>query len=150
MAGTFTNLIYHLIFSTKNRRGIIDEDLYDDLYRYIGGIIRGEGGVLLAAGGTPNHIHLVARFKPTTSVSEMLRKIKGNASKWLGDNPRCRVPFAWQNGFGAFSVSGSQLSDVLAYVQDQAEHHRECTFKEEFVAFLEKHKIEYDNRYIWE
>ena len=150
MAGSFTNLIYHIIFSTKNRKGLIDDSFSQELYKYIGGIIRGEGGVLLGIGGTANHVHVVAKVKPVTSISDLIRKVKSKSSKWLHENPKCRVPFKWQNGYGAFSVSESRFSDVKQYVKNQFEHHRERTFKEEFLTFLHKHNIDYDERYIWE
>jgi len=150
MAGTYTNLLYHLIFSTKNREKFIHEPLKTELYKYIGGIIRGEGGVLIEIGGMPEHLHLTAKFKPSVSVSDMLQKIKGNSSKWVNERPDRRARCGWQDGYGASSVSESQLSKANDYIRQQEEHHRRKTFKEEFIEFLERHGVEYDERYIWD
>src|SRR5687768_7050399 len=109
MAGTFTNLLYHLVFSTKDRIPLIDQRLQHNLYEYIGGIIRGEGGVLLEIGGMPDHVHLLTKFKPVKSVSEMLNRIKAKSSKWANETKLIEQDFAWQGGYAAFSVSESQV-----------------------------------------
>ena len=150
MASTLTNLLFHLVFSTKHREPLITPDLRDRLYAYIGGIIRGEGGILLDAGGMPDHIHLVTKFKPDPSVSEMLKIIKAKSSKWVNELPGRAGRFAWLAGYGAFSVSESQLPGVRRYVQTQEEHHRKVTFEDEFIALLKKHGIEYDERYVFD
>ena len=150
MAGTFTNLLYHVIFSTKHRQPIITPDLQPDLYKYIGGIIRGQDGVLFEIGGIRDHVHLVAKFKPDASVAEMVRLIKANSSKWVNERPHPMGRFEWQVGYGASTVSESQLAAVREYVRSQEEHHRTRTFQEEFVEFLKRHGIEYDERYLWD
>ena len=150
MASTLTNLLYHIVFSTKRRLPLITPAIRDVLYPYVGGIIRGEGGVLLDAGGIADHVHLVVKFKADISVAEMLRKIKGNSSKWLNDRPGQLRRFAWQAGYGAFTVSQSQVDAVRRYVQGQEEHHRRATFQQEFLDLLHKHRIEYDERYLWD
>jgi len=150
MAGTYTNLLYHIIYSTKNREKLIHEPLRTELHKYIGGIIRGEGGVLIEIGGMPEHLHLTAKFKPSISVSDMLQKTKGNSSKWVNERPDRRTRFGWQDGYGAFSVSESQLAKANEYIRQQEEHHRHKTYKEEFIEFLERHGVEYDERYIWD
>lgn len=150
MASTLTNLLYHLVFSTKHRDPIITPDLRDPLYAYIGGIIRSEGGILLEAGGMPDHIHLVTKFKPDTSVSDMVQVFKAKSSKWVNEMPGRSTRFAWQTGFGGFTVSESQLPTVRRYVQTQEEHHRKVTFQEEYLALLKRHRIEYDERYVFD
>ena len=150
MASTLTNLLYHLVFSTKHREPIITPDLRDPLYAYIGGIIRSEGGILIEAGGMPDHIHLVAKFKPDTSVSDMVQVFKAKSSKWVNEMPDRTVRFAWQTGFGGFTVSESQLPIVRRYVRTQEEHHRTVTFQEEYLALLKRHRIEYDERYVFD
>ncbi len=150
MAGTFTNLLYHLVFSTKHRQPIIIPDLRDELYRYIGGIIRNERGIQLEIGGVPDHVHILTKFRADVSVAQMLRLIKANSSKWVNDKPGRRSRFAWQSGYGAFTVSESQVPDVRNYIRNQPRHHNKTTFKEEFIALLERHGIEYDERYIWD
>ena len=150
MAGTFTNLLYHIIFSTKHRTPMISAPLRAELYPYIGGIMRGEGGKLLEIGGTLDHVHLVAWSRPDRALSDWLRLIKANSSKWANERGLIPDRFAWQEGYGAFSISESQLADVRTYVQNQEEHHHQKSFQEEYLAFLQRHHIEYDERYIWE
>ncbi len=150
MAGTFTKLLYHVVFSTKDRETLIGADLRPELYKYIGGIIRGERGTLLEIGGMADHIHVVARFRADVSVAEMARLIKCNSSKWANERPDRRFRFEWQSGYGAFTVSESQLESVRHYVQGQEDHHQKRTFKEEFVAMLTKHGIAYEERHLWD
>ncbi len=148
MASTLTNLLYHIVFSTKHRIPLITEDIQEPLYRYVGGIIRGEGGSQLEIGGTPDHVHILARFPARKSVSDMLRHIKASSSKWLNDKGR-EDRFAWQEGYGAFSVSQSRVPAVRRYLENQEEHHRRWSFKQELISLLEKHGVEYDERYLW-
>ncbi len=150
MPSTYTNLLYHIIFSTKDRIPLISAEFEEELYRYIGGIIRTEGGVQLEIGGTTDHIHILAKFKPAISVSEMLAKIKANSSKWLNENKVKLRKFGWQEGYAAFTVSESQAPTVREYIRNQEEHHRKQTYQEEFVALLERHAIEYDPCYLWD
>lgn len=150
MAGTFTNLLYHIVFSTKNRIPLISPSLQPDLYAYMGGIIRGEGGILLEAGGMPEHVHLLAKFKPAVSVSEMLQRIKGKSSKWVNEEHAALRKFGWQEGFSAFSVSESRVSAVRRYLQQQEIHHRRQSYQDEVRALLQRHGIEYDERYLWD
>jgi len=149
MSGTFTNLLYHVIFSTKDRVPVLEPALRPELYAYMGGIIRGEKGSLITAGGVFDHVHLLAKFPPALSVSEMLRHIKANSSAWVNDARRVTGQFAWQAGYGAFSVSESAVGSVAVYIEGQVEHHRVRTFQEEFIVFLERHGVAYDERYIW-
>jgi putative transposase len=132
------------------RVDLITPELALDLYPYIGGIVNGEKGHLLKIGGTANHLHLLAKFHPAMAVSEMLQRIKGNSSKWINEGQRANGYFAWQRGYGAFSVSESAVDSVSQYIDMQAEHHQKMTFQEEFVALLKKHHIPYDERYIWD
>ena len=150
MPSTYTNLLYHIVFSTKHRIPLIDEEIQEELYRYIGGIIRAEGGIQLEIGGVSDHVHILTKIKPAIAVSEMLAKIKANSSKWLNDHKMKMRKFGWQEGYGAFTVSESQAQSVREYIRNQPEHHRKQTFQEEFVALLERHGIEYDPRYLWD
>lgn len=150
MASTYTNLLYHLVFSTKHRQAFITSELQDELYRYVGGIVRGEGGTLLEIGGVEDHVHLLVKFKPDQSVSRMLQLIKGNSSKWVNERPGREARFAWQTGYGAFTVSESQAPSVRQYIQRQPEHHRTRSFQDEYLDLLKKHGIEYDERYLWD
>lgn len=150
MASTFTNLLFHIVYSTKYRRNYIHADRQERLYQYVGGLIREQQGKLIEIGGMPNHIHILARLSPTFSISDVLRRTKANSSKWFNETFRDRVPFSWQRGFGAFSVSASNLEAVRAYIRNQEEHHKTMTFKDEFRALLQRHGIEFDDQYAFE
>lgn len=146
MPSTFTNLLYHVIFGTKQRQQFIADEWQDELYGYIGGIIRSEGGTLLEAGGVADHVHLLVKLKPTSTLSDPLAKIKANSSRWINDEKFADRLFAWQEGYAAFSVSESAVAEVRRYIACQAEHHRTMSFRDEMIAFYEKHGIEYDPR----
>jgi REP element-mobilizing transposase RayT len=150
MPSTYTNLLYHIVFSTKDRIPLITGNLQEELYNYIGGIIRAEGGVQLEIGGMNDHVHILGKFKPAISVSEMLNKIKSNSSKWANDHKMKLRKFGWQEGYAAFSVSESQVPLVREYIRNQDEHHRKQTYQEEFLALLERHGIKYDPKYLWD
>ncbi|MDY0093597.1 MAG: IS200/IS605 family transposase [Candidatus Vecturithrix sp.] len=150
MGSSLTNLLYHIVFSTKMRHNLITPDLAQDLYPYIGGIIRDEKGALLKIGGMPNHVHLLTKFHPSISVSTMLQHIKGSSSKWINEGRRIQGHFSWQTGYSAFSVSESAAEAVTRYIETQAEHHQRQTYQEELIALLQKHRIPYDERYIWD
>jgi putative transposase len=119
------------------------------LYGYIGGIIKQHGGSLLAAGGIEDHIHLLAGIFKQQTISDALRVIKTNSSVWIHETIPTKRDFAWQTGYGAFTVSASNLDQVRQYIGNQREHHRQMTFQEEFVRFLKLHDVAYDERYIW-
>ncbi|WP_372717259.1 IS200/IS605 family transposase [Novipirellula sp.] len=143
-------MTYHLIFSTKYRRKTIRLDFREQLYQYIGGIIREKEGVLLEIGGVEDHIHIMAGFPATISVSDMLRFIKSNSSGWVNDTIKPMDKFAWQPGYGAFTVSHSQKPTVRRYIQTQEQHHQKKSFEIEFIQILVAHGIEYDPRYVFE
>lgn len=148
MASTFANLLYHIVFTTKGRAPSIGDEIRDDLYRYIGGIIRGERGVLLEIGGMPDHLHLLAKLKTDIAVSGLVQKVKGGSSKWLNERPEHGERFEWQAGYGIFSVSESQVEKVRGYIRNQEEHHKRVSFKDELIALLRWNRIEYDERYL--
>ncbi len=150
MASTLTNLLYHVVFTTRKKQNLIVPALSDELYSYIGGIIREEKGKLLKIGGTLNHVHILARFPASVTVSEMMRRIKGSSSKWVNESSKSTSHFTWQRGYGAFSVSESSIENVISYIGNQEEHHKKTTFEEEFILLLQKHKISYDEKYIWD
>ena len=149
MAGTFTKLYYHLIFSTKNREHFIRADLEDELFHYIGGVIKGEGGYLYAIGGMPDHVHILCSLPVKLAVCDMLRKIKGGSSSWIHKKFPHLSFFQWQGGYGAFSVSHSQYEFVHNYILSQEEHHKTKSFQDEFRALLNKHGIKFDENVIW-
>ncbi len=150
MAGTYSNLNFHIVFSTKHRDPLIDEYLEPELHRYISGIISGEGGQVLAINGTDDHLHIVVKLKPKHVAPDLLKKIKANSSKWVNDHRKIDGRYSWQVGYGIFSVSQSQLDKVILYVKNQKQHHQTKTFQEEFVILLEKNGIEYDPKYLWD
>jgi len=149
MAQTYTRLLYHIVFSTKNREPWIDPAWRPDLHTYIGGIIRNRKGELLAAGGIPDHIHLLVRLAADRAVSDVVRDIKAVSSGWLHDE-RGVMPFAWQGGYGAFTLSPPAIPDVTEYINNQVEHHARATFRDEFLDLLTRHEVEYDERYLWD
>ena len=150
MPQSFVSLHLHVVFSTKHRTPTITPDLQPRLYEYIGGILRGEKCSLLAAGGMPDHVHLLASLSKTVSISDALRLIKSNSSKWVHETFSKKQDFAWQTGYGAFAVSYSNLEDVKRYIANQAEHHRVRTFQEEFIALLNRHHVEFDEQFLWD
>jgi REP element-mobilizing transposase RayT len=150
MGHTYTTLMYHGVFSTKERREILRPDILPQLIKVVGGIIRGRDGKLLAMNGTRNHVHLLTIFHPKHAISDMFRDFKAASSDWVHDTfPELR-DFAWQSGYSAFSVSRSVAPKVEAYIAGQEEHHRKQTFEEELVALLKRHGIEYDPRYVFD
>jgi putative transposase len=150
MGNTFTSLHYHFVFSTKKREPWISHEIEDRVWKFIGGIARDNGMKTLLVGGMPDHIHLAIALPPTQSVSKALQLLKGGSSKWIKDSLPQMRGFAWQDGYGAFAVSKSNLPDVLAYIKDQQNHHRFKSFQEEYLSFLRRHEIPYDERYLWD
>jgi REP element-mobilizing transposase RayT len=148
MAHTYTNLLTHFIFSTKDRQALITPALHEDLLAYMGGILRELGATLRAANARPDHVHLLCSLPPTLATADAMRVVKANSSRGVHDIRSYRG-FDWQTGYGAFSVSASQAPAVMRYIRDQEKHHRKVTFQEEFLAFLVKNGIAYDERYIW-
>jgi REP element-mobilizing transposase RayT len=143
-------LYVHLIFSTKNREPFLVPDLAPRLYGYIGGILRETGSVLVEAGGMPDHVHLLVSLGRQASVADTVRKVKANSSRWVHETFPDRAAFAWQNGYGAFTVSHSNVESVREYLRGQAEHHKKRTFHDEYREFLRRHAIEWDERYVWD
>jgi len=148
MANTYTSLHYHIVFSTKNREPWLREDVRARLWPYLGGISRENKLKAMMIGGVADHVHLVVSIPPSVSVSKAIQLIKGGSSHWLKENFPELVQYAWQDGYAAFSVSRSQLDSVAAYVAGQEEHHRKKTFAEEYRAFLSRHEIVFDERYV--
>jgi len=143
MAHTYTSIFIHCIFSTKDRKPLIPPNRMSELYDYLGRIAKAEGFTLVAAGGTTNHVHLLVILPATHSLAHALQKLKGSSSRWMG------AGFAWQEGYGAFSVSPSQVPAVKRYIADQEQHHRKRSFEEEFTAVLRSCGIKFDTRYVF-
>lgn len=149
MAHTFANLLTHVIFSTKDRQPFVTPELKPDLLAYLGGIVRNLHGKLIESNARPDHVHCLLSLPPTLAVAEALRLLKANSSLWIHETRR-RPAFGWQTGYGAFSVSLSNVPAVLRYIRNQDQHHRKVSFQEEFISFLKHNGISYDERYIWE
>lgn len=150
MAHTFTHLLTHIIFSTKDRQPLLDADLKARLFPYLGGIIRAHDGKTLIINGPTDDVHILASLAAKHSLSDLMRELKADTTAWIHKDVSNQNSFAWQIGYGAFSVSHSNSDEVENYIANQEEHHRRISFQKEFVAFLKKHKIPYDERYIWE
>ena len=148
MPSTHVSLTYHIVFSTKNREPLILPPWRPRLYEYLGGCIRTAGGVCLEVGGTVDHVHLMAGLKATHCVADVLRDIKRATSLWVHEAIGI-ARFAWQEGYGAFTVSGHDAGGLVDYIRGQEEHHRHLTFQEEYRQFLSEYGIEYDERYLW-
>jgi len=150
MGHSYTNLLYHIVFSTKERQPWLDPETSARLYEYLGGAIRSQGGASINLNGCADHIHMLAKLRQDKAFSDVLRAIKANSSGWIHQTfPKLRS-FAWQSGYGAFTVSQSQIERVQRYIANQQKHHQRVSFKEEFIALLEAHGVEYDERYLWD
>ncbi len=149
MPQSYTNLIYHIVFSTKNREPLITAAVETRLHDYIGGTIRKQGGVALAINGMNDHVHVLAKLRADKAVSDVLRDLKANASGWMHDVFPELQHFSWQNGYGAFTVSASQIEKVREYVINQQQHHQKFGFRDEFAKLLRANKLEFDDKYLW-
>jgi REP element-mobilizing transposase RayT len=147
---TFTSNLCHCTFSTKGRQPCITADLQARLWPFIGGIARENGMTARAIGGVADHVHILLSLPATMAVAKAVQLIKGGSSKWVHETFPRHGDFGWQEGYGAFSLGVSQVDRTVAYIESQAEHHRKQTFQEEFLAFLKRHKMEYDERYIFD
>jgi putative transposase len=145
MAHSYSRIHIHLIFSTKERRNFISKELQPLLWAYIAGICKKYEMIAVAIGGTENHVHILFHLSPKISLAKAVQHIKANSSKWMGEQG---IEFAWQEGYGAFSVSSSNLDQVAGYICNQEAHHRKFSFEEEFRALLKKHGVEYDPKYV--
>jgi REP-associated tyrosine transposase len=148
MSHTSGNILLHFIFSTEGRRPSIKPAFRDDLFEYLGGIVREMNGTALIINGANDHVHMLIRVRPAHSASEIARVVKANSSRWVRE--KHSAGFAWQTGYGVFSVSESTVVAVTKYIAEQEEHHKKRSFQEEFVAFLKKNRVEYDPKYIWD
>ena len=146
---SFNKLTYHIVFGTKQRKRTLTKDLQERLYEYMGGIIRAEKGATIAIGGTEDHVHVLAQLPPTLKLSQVIQQIKGSSSKWINDKIKPASKFEWQIGYGVFSVSYSGVEQVATYIQNQEEHHRERSFKDEYIKLLERHGIKFEMKYLF-
>ena len=149
MSHSYISSYHHCVFSTKNRENHITDPIRKRLWSYMGGIAKENRIKALAIGGVEDHVHLLLSFPSTIPISEALQRIKGGSSKWVHEEFPDRRGFAWQEGYGAFSIGVSQIDVTKQYIRNQHEHHRRKTFEEEYIEFLDRHEIEYDRQYVF-
>ena len=150
MAHTFTCFLMHVVFSTKERAPLLTSEFRPRRFPYLGGMIRQMNGTALTINGVEDHIHILASMPTTVALSEFMKELKAVSSGWVNDQGILTEKFAWQTGYAAFSVSKSPEEAVRSYIDNQEEHHRKMTFKEEYLAFLKRHEIEYDERFVFD
>lgn len=150
MPNTYSQIYIHVVFAVKGRENLINTKLKDELYKYICGIVKGNHEKVYAINGMPDHIHVLLSIKPNTLLSDLIRDIKASSSKWINSNNYIKGKFQWQEGFGAFSCSQSQIDKVIDYIDKQEIHHKKTSFKEEYLKLLKSYKIEYNEKYVFE
>jgi len=150
MPGTYSQILLHVIFSTKHREPWMTPDIAERLYPYMGGIVRAEKGVLYGIGGVEDHVHMYLRWRPDGTVSDLMRTVKARSSLWVHQTFPKLGGFAWQEGYGVFSVSKSQEEAVKKYIARQTEHHKKKDFKSELLRLLRAHGIEFDEQYVFD
>jgi putative transposase len=148
MPQCFASMHGDIVFSTKGRARLITPELESRLHPYLGGILRAEDSPLVAVGGMPDHVHLLVSLSRERSLAEIVRVVKANSSKWIHETFHDRRALAWQAGYGTFAVSFSNVQSVKRYIDNQAEHHRQMTFQDEFVALLRRHRVPFDEGYL--
>ena len=150
MPGTYSQILLHIVFSTKHREPWITPDIVERLYPYMGGIVLAGKGVLYDVGGVEDHVHMYLRWRPDESVSDLMRTVKARSSKWIHDTFPSLGAFGWQEGYSVFSVSKSQEVAVKKYIAGQAEHHKTEDFESELLRLLRAHGVEFDERYVFD
>ncbi len=147
MSHTYVSELIHCVFSTKQRHNSIPTEIQARLWSFVGGIARKNGFKAVAVGGTANHVHILLSLPTTMPLAKAVQLLKGGSSKWMNETGNGN--FAWQEGYGAFTVGISQQRHTIEYINSQAKHHEKRSFEEEFLAFLKKHGIDYDPKYVW-
>jgi len=149
MANTYTQIYIQTVFTVQNRISLIQSEWQEELFKYITGIVQNNGHKLIAVNGMPDHLHLFVGMKSNQSLSDLMQDVKGDSSKWIHEKGFVKGRFEWQAGFGGFSYSISQIDAVVKYINNQVKHHRTKSFIEEYMEFLEKFKVPFDERYIF-
>ncbi len=150
MSSTHHGIQLHIVFSTKNRAPLIEDHWQDDLFAYMGATARDHKATILCSGGIEDHVHMLAKIHPSYAIADTVQLIKANASRWINQERKTNSRFEWQRGYGAFSVSQSQGDRVKRYIQTQRNHHSRQTFRDEYLAILRRHAIEFDDRYVFD
>jgi len=150
MAGTFSQIYIQIVFAVNGQTNLLQKPWREEVFKYMSGIIKGKNQKPIIVNGVANHIHLFVGLKPSMSISDLVRDVKNNSGNFINDRKFIRGKFSWQEGFGSFSYSHSQIEQVYQYILNQEEHHHKRTFKEEYLDFLKKFEVEYDERYLFE
>ncbi|MBK8497042.1 MAG: IS200/IS605 family transposase [Ferruginibacter sp.] len=150
MPGTFSQIYIQIVFAVKGRQNLIANSWKTELHKYIAGIIKGKGQKSIIVNGMPDHIHAFVGLKPAMAISDLVRDIKNNSTKFINDHKFIKGKFAWQDSFGAFSYSHSHIRRVYDYILNQEKHHQKKSFKQEYIEFLKKFEIEYEEKYLFE
>lgn len=150
MAGTFSQIYIQIVFSVNGRGNLLQKEWRSELYKYIAGIITNKEQKSIIVNGMPDHVHVFVGLKPSMAISDLVRDIKNNSSNFVNDRKFVRGRFSWQEGYGAFSYAHSQVETVFNYILKQEEHHRRKTFKEEYLEFLKKFNVEFNEKYLFD
>ncbi len=150
MAGTFSQIYIQYVFTVKGKANLLQKPWRDEVFRYMAGIIKGKNQKSIIVNGVADHVHVFVGLKPTMCVADLVRDIKNNSSKFINDQKFLKGKFEWQEGYGSFSYAHSQIENVYQYIANQEEHHRKKTFKEEYIEFLEKFEVEYNEKYLFD
>jgi REP element-mobilizing transposase RayT len=150
MAGTYSQIYIHFVFAVKGRKNLLQKPWREEVFKYISGIITGKKQKSIIVNGVSDHVHVFVGIRPSCNISDLMRDVKNNSSKFINEQKFIKGIFEWQDGYGAFSHSHSQIEHVYQYIANQEEHHRKKTFKDEYIEFLEKFGVEYDEKYVFE
>ncbi len=150
MAGTFSQIYIHYVFAVKGRQNLLQRPWREEVFKYISGIIKGKDQKPIIVNGVSDHVHVFVGLKPSMNISDLIRDIKNNSSNFINNHKFIKGKFSWQNGYGAFSHAHSQIENVYQYILNQEEHHRKKTFREEYIEFLQKFGVDYNEKYLFD
>ena len=150
MANSYSQITLHIVFAVRGRENLLSKKHREELYRYISGIVKNKGQKLLSINGMSDHVHILCSIEPKTAISDIVRDIKNNSSKFINEKRWVRGKFLWQEGYGVFSYSKSQRSNVISYIENQEEHHKGKSFREEYLDMLAEFDVDFDMKYIFE
>jgi REP element-mobilizing transposase RayT len=150
MSGTFSQIYIHYVFAVKGRQNLLQKPWREEVFQYISGIINGKNQKPIIVNGVADHVHVFVGLKPSMPISDLVRDIKNNSSNFINERKFIRGKFSWQEGYGVFSYAQSQVETVYQYIANQEEHHKKKTFKEEYIEFLNKYEVEYDEKYLFD
>ena len=149
MAGTFSQIYIQYVFAVKGRENLLQKPWRDEVFKYMAGIIKGKDQKSIIVNGVSDHVHVFVGLKPSVNISDLIRDVKNNSSNFINERKFLKNKFSWQEGYGAFSYAHSQIDNVYQYIENQEAHHKTKTFKEEYIEFLQKFEIEYDEKYLF-